>query len=74
MKQIQYLDKYHEKRNPECDYILEVRNRFRELAVIECLMNYRQRFVTLYRRQSSRPSLRKRNVKKQNCYLRMPYK
>ena len=56
------------------DYILEVRNRFRELAVIECLMNYRQRFVTLYRRQSSRPSLRKRNVKKQNCYLRMPYK
>ena len=27
-------------------------------------MNYGQRFVTLYRRQGSRPSARKRNVKK----------
>ena len=27
-------------------------------------MNYAQRFVTLYRRQESRPSPRKRNVKK----------
>ena len=29
-------------------------------------MNYGQRFVTLYRRQGSRPSPRKRNAKKQN--------
>ena len=29
-------------------------------------MNYRQRFVTLYRRQGSRLSPRKRNAKKQN--------
>ena len=29
-------------------------------------MNYGQRFVTLYRRQVSRPSPRKRNAKKQN--------
>ena len=29
-------------------------------------MNYGQRFVTLYRRQRSRPSPRKRNAKKQN--------
>ena len=29
-------------------------------------MNYGQRFVTLYRRQGSRPSPRKRNAKKQH--------
>ena len=29
-------------------------------------MNYGLRFVTLYRRQGSRPSPRKRNAKKQN--------
>ena len=28
-------------------------------------MNFRQRFVTLYRRQGSRPSPRKRNAKRQ---------
>ena len=39
-------------------------NRFKELDLIECLKNYRLRFVTLYRRQWSRPSLRKRNAKK----------
>ena len=33
-------------------------------------MNYGQRFVTLYRRQGSRPSPWKRNAKKQNGYLR----
>ena len=37
-------------------------------------MNYGMRFVTLYRRQESRPSPRKRNVKKQNGYLRRSYK
>ena len=31
-------------------------------------------FVTLYRRQGSRPSPRKRNVKRQNGCLRRPYK
>jgi len=30
--------------------------------------------VTLYRRQGSRPSPRKRNAKRQNGYLRRPYK
>ena len=35
-------------------------------------MNYGWRFVTLYRRQESRPSPRKRNVKKQNGHLRRP--
>ena len=46
------------------DYTVEVRNRFKGLDLIECLMNYGWRFVTLYRRQGSRPSLWKRNAKK----------
>ena len=56
------------------DYTVEVRNRFKGLDLIECLMNYGWRFVTLYRRQGSRPSPRKRNAKKQNDCLRRPYK
>ena len=56
------------------DYTVEVRNRFKGLDLIECLMNYGQRFVTLYRRQGSRPSPRKRNARKQNGCLRRPYK
>ena len=56
------------------DYTVEVRNRFKGLDLIESLMNYGMRFVTLYRRQESRPSSRKRNAKKQNGCLRMPYK
>ena len=41
------------------NYTVEVRNRFRGLELIECLMNYGQRFVTLYRRQGARPSTSK---------------
>ena len=37
------------------DYTVEVRNRFKGLDLIECPMNYGWRFVTLYRRQRSRP-------------------
>ena len=44
---------------------MEVRNRFKGLDLIECLMNYGQRLMTLYRRQGSRPSPWKRNAKKQ---------
>ena len=33
------------------DYTMEVRNIFKGLDLIECLMNYGWRFVTLYRRQ-----------------------
>ena len=33
------------------DYTVEVRNRYKGLDLIECLMNYGMRFVTLYRRQ-----------------------
>ena len=32
------------------DYTVEVTNRFKGLDLIECLKNYGQRFVTLYRR------------------------
>ena len=56
------------------DYTVEVRNRFKGLDLIECLMNYGMRFVTLYRRQGSRPSPRKRNVKKQDGWLGRLYK
>ena len=55
------------------NYTVEVRNRFKGLDLIECLMNYGWRFVTLYRRQGSRPFSRKRNGKKQNGCLRRPY-
>ena len=56
------------------DYTVEVRNRFKGLDLIESLTNYGQRFMTLSRRQESRPSPRKRNAKKQNGCLRRPYK
>ena len=46
-------------------YTVKVRNRVKGIDLIECLMNYGQRFMTLYRRQGSRPSPRKRNAKKQ---------
>ena len=46
------------------DYTVEVRNRFKGLDLIECLMNYGWRFMTLYSRQGSRPSPWKRNAKK----------
>ena len=55
-------------------YTVEVRNRFKGLDLIDCPMNYGMRFVTLYKRQDSRPSPRKRNAKKQNGCLRKPYK
>ena len=57
-----------------CDYTVEVSNRFKGLDLIEYLTNDGQRFMTLYRRQGSRPSPRKRNAKKQNGCLRRPYK
>ena len=45
------------------DYTVEVRNRFKGLGLIEWLMNYGLRFMTLYRRQGSRPSPWKRKAK-----------
>ena len=49
------------------DYTVEVRNRFKGLDLIECLINYGQRVVTLYKRQGARPSPRKRKAKSQTA-------
>ena len=56
------------------DYTVGVTNRSKGLDLIECLKSYGRRFVTLYRRQGSRPSPWKRNAKKQNGCLGRPYK
>ena len=46
------------------DYTVEVRNRFKVLGLIECLVNYGWRFVALYRRQESRPTQEKEMQKR----------
>ena len=56
------------------DYTVEVRNRYKGLDLLECLINYGWRFMTLYRRQGARPNPRKRNAKDKNSCLRRPYK
>ena len=56
------------------DYTVEVTNRFKELDLIEYLKNYGRNFETLFRRQGSRPSPRKRNAKRQNACLRRTYR
>ena len=57
------------------DYTVEVRNRFKELDLIDRVPDELwRRFMTLYRRQGSRPSSWRRNVKKQNGCLGRPYK
>ena len=56
------------------DYAAEVRNRFKGLALTECLKNYGWRFMTLDRRKGSRPFPRKRNAIRQNGCLRRPHK
>ena len=56
------------------DYTVEVRNRFKGLDLIDRVPDeLRMRFVTLSRRQGSRPSPWKRNAKKQNGCLGRPY-
>ena len=58
------------------DYTMEVRNRFKRLDLIDRVPDelHGKRFMTLYRREGSRPSPRKRNAKKKNGSLRRPYK
>ena len=56
------------------DYTVEMINRLKGLDLIEYLMNYGWRFMTLYRRQGSRTSTWKKNAKKQNGCLGRPYK
>ena len=54
------------------DYTVDMRNRIKGLDLIEYLMNYGRRFVTLFRSQGARPFTRKRNAKRQNGCLRRP--
>ena len=56
------------------NYTVEVKNRFKGLYLLEYLKIYGGRFATLYRRQCSRPSPRKRNSKRQNGCLMRPCK
>ena len=57
------------------DYTVEVRNRFKELDLIDRVPDELwMECVTVYRRQGSRPFPRKRNAKRQNGCLRRPYK
>ena len=58
----------------EIDLYSRIRNKFKRLDLTECLINYGQRSMTLYRRQGSRQSPQKRNAKNQNGCLRRPYK
>ena len=56
-------------------YTVEVRNRFKGPDLIDRVPDELWTgFMTLYRRQGSRPSPRKRNAKKQNGCLGRPYK
>ena len=56
------------------DYIVEVTNRFKWLDLMECQKNYGWKFVTLHRRQGSRPFQRKWSAKRKNGCLGRPYK
>ena len=58
------------------DYTVEMRNTFKGLDVIDRVPDELdgRRFVTLHRRQGSRPSPWKRNAKQQNGCLGRPYK
>ena len=47
-----------------CNYTVDMTSRFKGLDLIECLKNYGRRFVTLYRRQGSRPSPWEKKCKK----------
>ena len=44
-------------------------NRFKGLDLIDCLKNYRQRFMILYMRQGSKPSPPKKNKCKKAKWL-----
>jgi len=59
------------KSNP-LNYTVEVTNRFKGVDLIECLKDYGQRFIILYRRQWSKSPPRKRNGKRQKGCLRRP--
>ena len=65
----------HDLNQISYNYTVEVRKRLKGLDLMtECLKKYERSFLTLYRRQVSRPSQWKRNAKKHNGCLRRPYK
>ena len=43
---------------------MEVRNKFKGLDLIECLMNYGQRFMTLYKESGTNTTSKKKKCKK----------
>ena len=66
--------RYDLNENPY-NYTVEGRNRFKGLDLIDRVPDeLGMSFVTLYRRQGSRPSPWKENAKKQNGCLGRPYK
>ena len=56
------------------DYTVEVRNRFKGIDLIECLMNYGWRFMTLLQETGIKTIPMEKKCKKQNGCLRRPYK
>jgi len=46
------------------DYTVEMRNRFKGRELIECLMNYGQRFMTLYKESGTNTTSKKKKCKK----------
>ena len=56
------------------DYTVKVVDRFKGLDLRECLNNYGQRFITLYRRQWPKPFQRKRNARRQSGFMKSLYK
>ena len=55
------------------DYTVEVTNRVKGLDLIECLKNYGERFIILYRRDDQNYPQEK-DAKRQNGCLRRLYK
>ena len=55
------------------DYTVEVANRFKGLDLIRVPDELRMEVHDTVQRQGARPSLRKRNAKKQNGCLKRPY-
>ena len=65
----------HDLKQIPYNHTVEVTNRFKGLDLIDRLPeDLWMEVVTLYGRQWQRPSARKRNAKRQNGYLKRPYK
>ena len=56
------------------DYTVEVRSRFKGLDLIECLMNYGRRFMTLYGGTGIKTILMEKKCKKAEWLFEEAYK